>query len=106
MRLYYANRDHSVIALEDGPEVWNFPADSDHYKLQAALEAGVEIAPYAAPPSLRRAEILAELAAIDAASVRPLRAKTAGTATEGDNARLAALEERAAALRKKLAACP
>lgn len=104
MRLYYADKEHTVIALEDGPEVWNFPADSDHYKLKEALASGAGIEPYAAPPSVRRAEILAELAAIDAASVRPLRAVLAGQGAEGDQARLAALEERAAALREELAA--
>ncbi|GHV57101.1 hypothetical protein FACS189460_3070 [Deltaproteobacteria bacterium] len=50
----------------------------------------------------RRAEIQAELAAIDLASVRPLRAITEGTATDYDRNRLAELEARAAQLRAEL----
>ena len=52
----------------------------------------------------RRAEILAELAAIDAASARPLRAILVGSATEEDRAKLTELAEQAAALRAELAA--
>ncbi|PAV48509.1 hypothetical protein CK486_08655 [Pseudomonas sp. HAR-UPW-AIA-41] len=52
----------------------------------------------------RRAEILAELAAIDAASARPLRAILVGSATDDDRVRLAQLDEQAAALRAELAA--
>lgn len=54
--------------------------------------------------SVRRAEILAELAAIDAASARPLRAILVGSATDEDRARLTELDEQAAALRAELAA--
>ncbi|SEC74711.1 hypothetical protein [Pseudomonas anguilliseptica] len=53
--------------------------------------------------SVRRAELLAELAAIDAASARPLRAILVGSATEEDRARLTELDEQAAALRRELA---
>ena len=52
----------------------------------------------------RAAEILVELAAIDAASARPLRAILVGSATDDDRARLAELDEQAAALRLELAA--
>lgn len=51
----------------------------------------------------RIAEIEQQLTANDLASVRPLRAKLAGTATEADDARLAELEEQAQALRTELA---
>ena len=47
-------------------------------------------------------EIQSLLTANDLASVRPLRAKLAGTATEADDARLAELEEQAQALRAEL----
>lgn len=47
-------------------------------------------------------EIQSLLTANDLASVRPLRAKLAGTATEFDDARLAELEEQAQALRAEL----
>lgn len=46
------------------------------------------------------AEKAARFAAIDAASVRPLRAIAAGTATEYDHEKLAALEAEAAQLRQ------
>lgn len=45
----------------------------------------------------------AELAAIDAASARPLRAILVGSATDEDRARLTDLDEQAAALRVALA---
>ncbi|SIN72947.1 hypothetical protein [Halodesulfovibrio marinisediminis] len=47
-------------------------------------------------------EIQSLLTANDLASVRPLRAKLAGTATEADDARLAELEEQAQKLRAEL----
>lgn len=50
----------------------------------------------------RRAAILSELDAIDMQSVRPVRAKLAGTATADDEAKIAALEERASKLRHEL----
>lgn len=50
----------------------------------------------------RITEIQSLLTANDLASVRPLRAKLAGTATEFDDARLAELEEQAQALRAEL----
>lgn len=53
--------------------------------------------------SSRRAELLNELAAIDGASARPLRAILVGSATEEDRTRLTELDEQAAALRAELA---
>ena len=60
------------------------------------------------PAAIRRAEIEAELTAIDAASARPLRAILAatvsgGTADVADVAKLAELEAQAKALRTELA---
>ena len=60
------------------------------------------------PAEIRRAEIEAELTAIDAASARPLRAILAattsgGTADPADVAKLAELEAQAKALREELA---
>ena len=60
-----------------------------------------------APAAIRRAEIEAELTAIDAASARPLRAILAattsgGTADPADTAKLAELEAQAKALREEL----
>ncbi len=50
----------------------------------------------------RRAEIIAELASIDTASLRPLRAVAAGTATQFDTDKLVQLSARAEALRAEL----
>lgn len=50
-----------------------------------------------------RAEIIQQLADIDAASVRPLRAHVSGTATDADISKLAELDAKAAALREQLA---
>jgi hypothetical protein len=51
----------------------------------------------------RKAEILARLAEIDAASVRPLRAIAEGNATDFDRQKLASLDGEAATLRAELA---
>ena len=51
----------------------------------------------------RMAEIKSRLLEIDLESVRPLRAKAYGTSTPEDDAKLAALEQEAGALRAELA---
>jgi hypothetical protein len=51
----------------------------------------------------RKAEILARLAEIDAASIRPLRAIAQGEAVQADHDKLAALDAEAAELRVELA---
>jgi len=56
----------------------------------------------AAENALRASSILAELDTIDMRSVRPLRAKVAGTATPEDERILSELEARAAVLRAEL----
>lgn len=48
--------------------------------------------------------ILSRLTAIDAEAIRPLRAIAAGTGTEDDMAKIAALEAEAESLRAQLAA--
>ena len=55
-----------------------------------------------AGPEERRAEILARLAEIDAASIRPLRAIADSTAVQADHDKLAALDSEAAELRTEL----
>ena len=52
---------------------------------------------------VRAIEIKSRLLEIDLESVRPLRAKAYGTATPEDDAKLAALEQEAEALRAELA---
>ena len=90
--------------LEQGPHTgwepaiteWNLP---DPQPTQAELDAV-----YLRLTQLdRRIEIQRELDAIDMQSVRPLRAKLAGTATAEDEARLASLEAQAQTLRTELA---
>jgi hypothetical protein len=71
--------------------------------------------PYLADPPLstpeqlaamRRAEIFARLAEIDAASVRPLRAIANGDDVQADHTKLTALDAEAAELRAELAGLP
>ena len=57
----------------------------------------------AAEQQAARTALLAELAAIDTATVRPLRAVLAGTGTDADKERLAELEAKAEEIRAKLA---
>lgn len=52
---------------------------------------------------LRAAEIKRRFATIDRERIRPLAAVVAGTATDADNAKLAALEVEALELREELA---
>jgi len=52
--------------------------------------------------SVRKSEILAELEAIDTASIRSLRAVSAGTATTADTDKLVDLDAQAVALRSEL----
>ena len=79
----------------------------DEWQAPPAPEPAPEPVPVT-PAEIRRAEIEAELSAIDAASARPLRAILAattsgGTADPADVAKLAKLEARAKALRTELA---
>ena len=90
--------------LENGPHTnfeiaiteWYLP---DPQPTQAELDAAyIQLAKID-----RREEIQRELDAIDMQSVRPLRAKLAGTATAEDDAYLAAIEAQAQTLRTELA---
>ena len=79
----------------------------DEWQAPPAPEPAPEPEPVT-PAEIRRAEIEAELTAIDAASARPLRAILAattsgGTADPADVAKLAELEAQAKALRTELA---
>ena len=58
--------------------------------------------PEAEKKAKRKAELIAELDALDLKQIRPLAAKAAGTATDEDLAILADLEEQKAAKRKEL----
>ena len=80
-------RPHIITDYGPYPEGWSSePPEPDEAELQAQ----------------RIAEIKARLQEIDLASIRPLRAKAAGTATAEDEARYTELETEAAALRLEL----
>ena len=85
------------------PEVWNEkPAG---YFTPEEWEAAFP-SPPPTPEELaadRKSAILARLAAIDAASIRPLRAIAQGEAVQADHDKLAALDAEAAELRAELA---
>jgi hypothetical protein len=79
----------------------DFPA-LDKIRLQEGQIVEVEATPEETA-RLRKAEILARLAAIDLASIRPLRAVADGNATSFDTGKLASLDAEAAELRAELA---
>ncbi len=105
LRLMYPQADPLIAwRLEHGPHTegqiaitqWNLP---DPQPTQSQLDAAyIQLA-----KADRCAAIQRELDAIDLQSVRPLRAKLAGTATADDEARLASLEAQAQTLRTELA---
>ena len=73
---------------------------------EGELEQATDVAEFDADgfeQQASRATLLAELAAIDTATVRPLRAVMAGSGTDADKERLAELEAKAEEIRAKLA---
>jgi DNA-binding transcriptional MerR regulator len=52
--------------------------------------------------NIRRAELISQLDEIDLKTIRPMRAKEAGVATDADLAKLQELEEQAAQIRAEL----
>ena len=120
MKLIIQNNRIAATATDDytptGQEqaVIDAPEDFDAARLHEYVFAEGAIYIPAPPPEptaeeVRRAEIEAELTAIDAASARPLRAILAattsgGTADAADVAKLAELEDQAKALREELSA--
>ena len=89
------NLQSLIAALPPGTE----------YTLVDATDAGAwwEANKPAPTPEERRAAILARLAEIDAASVRPLRAIAQGEDMQADHTKLTALDAEAADLRAELA---
>jgi hypothetical protein len=93
-----------VAFLAGGSHPTPYPRDTAGQESEAELAA--VLAPYGlyvSAAAARRAEILARLAEIDAASVRPMRAIADGTAVQADHDKLAALDSEAAGLREELA---
>lgn len=94
-----------VPPLDDVPEgrEQRFDAVSSVWYLADVPEPEPE--PQAATPEqVRAGEIKARMAAIDAGSVRALRAKVMGKGKAADDSKLAALDDEAEALRVELAA--
>jgi hypothetical protein len=102
-----------IVPADDSAYVAFLTADgtpTPYPKDEAGEESEAELAAVLKPYGLhvsqgaaRHEEILARLAEIDAASIRPLRAVANGTATAFDTQKLADLDSEAAALRAELA---
>lgn len=101
----YTVEDNSVIdATVDGQAWSGITMESRFWSIVKDWEAGGgTIEAYEAPKPDRKSEILARLDEIDKLSIRPLRAKEAGAASEYDVAGLASLEKEAKGLRDELA---
>jgi hypothetical protein len=101
---YYKDADNQVYAYEsDGSQDEYIPPD-----LVPITEEEADALRFHPPTpeelaEQRRSEILARLAAIDAASVRPLRAIAQGEDVPADHDRLTELNAEAAGLRVELA---
>jgi hypothetical protein len=92
------------VFLAAGNHPTPYPKDTAGEESEAELAA--VLAPYGlyvSGAAARRAEVLARLAEIDTASVRPLRAIADGTAVQADHDKLAELDSEAAGLREELA---
>lgn len=89
-----AEGDDPTLAISEGFTIQDVERGYDGWYIKG----------FAPPPVNPRIEEIKQLLqANDIASVRPLRAKVAGTATDTDTARLLELESEAAALRQELA---
>ncbi|SIO25756.1 hypothetical protein [Halodesulfovibrio marinisediminis] len=87
-----------VSEFEVQPYVDAWKAEKVRLEAKAAVQAETELA------QQRIAEIQQELTANGLASLHPLRAKVAGTATSEDEAKLVELDEQAKTLQTELAA--
>jgi hypothetical protein len=102
---FVAVNDSAYVAfLASGGTPTPYPKDEAGQESEAELAAVLK--PYGlhvSQAAARRVEILARLAEIDAASIRPLRAVADGTAEKADADKIAGLDAEAAALRAELA---
>ena len=80
------NKGYEIKETENTLEAWGYTAEEIGEQKEAR----------------RRADIMAQLDALDLKCIRALRAIQAGTDTEADTARLAELEAQAEELRKQL----
>lgn len=103
--MFPESKDAGLWRIEQGPHTggeiaiteWHLP---NPQPTQAELDAVYVIL----AKKDRAAEIYRELDALDLQSIRPVRAKQAGTATPEDEAKIVALEAQAQTLRTELAA--
>ena len=93
------------VPLTDDEYVALFTAQSSGFSIEPGTDGRPKAVALPVTPAseLRRRAILQELEQIDLQSVRPLRAKLAGTATAEDERILSELEARATSLRVELA---
>lgn len=99
---YSLTAEGGIIRVSDGAGIPRDLANEDYKAYLAWVDAGG--VPTQEPPTRHEDMILAQLDALDAKSIRPLRALLAGTGTDEDRAKLAAIEAQAQALRVKTAA--
>ena len=91
-----------VFSDESGESVHRVLPSGVYESTTADNIEGVTPEPYVKSGAHVIGDLVAQLSAIDAESVRPLRAKLAGSSTEDDDDKLAALDLEAAGLRKEL----
>lgn len=98
VELIGAGAEHFTDAEIIAPFVAAFDAEA------ARLDAEAAARPVPTAAQVRAREISARLAAVDAASIRALRAKVIGKGKAADDTKLAALDSEADTLRAELAA--
>lgn len=102
--MYKLTNSTLIIRILDGAYIPDSADNSDREEYLSWLAKGNTPEPADPAPSKRPADIAARLAQIDAESVRPLRAKVAGTDTAEDDDKLKALDAEAKSLRLELSA--
>lgn len=100
--IHFKNENGEVFGYESEEDRAKFGGPGLVLMTAAEFAAHIELS-QPSRTEIRKAEVLAELAAVDAASARPLRAILVGSATDEDRARLVELDEQAAVLRAELA---
>ena len=110
--LKYANAEQTSLKVttDAGEYSAPWPCHTWHaQEIQSAIDSGIAIEPFKTDAELAleakqaRAGVISErLNEIDLLSVRPLRAKIAGTATQFDTDKLSVLNSEAATLRAEL----
>ena len=100
--MYQLTTSDTIIRLADNASIPNDMDNTDRQHYEKWLLAGGVPEPSAVIKPNRGSEVTARLIQIDAESVRPMRAKLAGTASAQDTSRLAALDAEASALRIEL----